>query len=374
MKFVIAPDSFKGSISAQSLCEKIEAGIKNVIPHADVVKVPLADGGEGTIENMVYATNGRLVSTKVYHPLFKRVRASYGILGDNKTVVIDVSQASGLTLLSDEEKNPLQASSFGTGQLIKHALNNGYRRFLIGLGGSATNDAGVGLLKALGMKFLGENNKEIADGGGNLSKLIDIDDSTFDNRIQESTFLVACDVKNTLCGNEGASAIFGPQKGATPEMVTHLDASLHHFATIVLKKKGIDLLTIEGGGAAGGIGAALVAFCQASLKSGINVVMKEVNFPDKIQDADYIFTGEGKLDKQTLSGKVIMGVSKEAKTLGVPVIALCGSLELNNEELKELGVLSAFSIMKEPCDLKTAVHHTEEWVLDVAERVTKLLI
>lgn len=374
MKIVIAPDSFKGALSAPELCASVEKGIRNVVPNAVAVSIPLADGGEGTMENMVHATNGTLITAEVMNPLSQNISASYGVLGDGETVVIEVAQASGLTLISEQERNPLVTTSFGTGQLIKDALDRGYRRFIVGLGGSATNDAGMGILRALGMEFYDQHGSPIPDGGGYLSDLKRINDTRLDRRIEESTFLVACDVTNPLCGKNGASAVFGPQKGATKEMIETLDANLNHFADVILKQKGTEIRKIKGGGAAGGIAAAFVSFLNAEIDSGIDIIMEEVGFEEKIRDADLIITGEGKLDHQTLSGKVIMGVGKAAKNRDIPVLALCGQLDLDQLGLRELGILSSFSIIQQPCTLNTAFQQTADWTTEIIENLLRVII
>ena len=374
MKIIIAPDSFKGSISAKDLCASIKQGIHRIVPTAEVMSIPLADGGEGTMANIVEATEGEIITTEVLNPLMKPLTASYGILGDNKTAVIEMAQASGLPLLTESERNPLVTTSYGTGQLITDALDKGYRRFIIGLGGSATNDAGMGILRALGMEFYDHNHNPLPEGGGFLSELNFIDETGFDSRIFDSEILIASDVTNPLCGEIGASAIFGPQKGATREMVQILDNALSHFGEIILKQKGVEVRSIPGGGAAGGIGAALVTFLDATIYSGIELIMKEVQFEQKTEQADLIFTGEGKLDHQTLSGKVIMGVSNMAKKHNIPVIALCGQLELDESALQQLGILSAFSIIKEPCTLETAFANTAEWTTDAVEKIMRMIV
>ncbi|MDQ0256818.1 glycerate kinase [Evansella vedderi] len=372
MKIVLAPDSFKGALSAKDICHSLEDGIKSIIPNAIVTSVPMADGGEGTMENMVLGTNGTFVKKEVTGPLKEKLSASYGILGDKETVVIEVAEASGLPLVPEEKRNPLLTTSYGTGELIKDALDKGFRRFIIGLGGSATNDAGVGILKALGMKFYNQKNELLDDGGGSLGELSYMDESQFDSRIKESTFLVACDVNNPLCGRNGASAVFGPQKGATEEMIEILDNNLNRFAEVVLEEKGKEIRQIPGGGAAGGIGASLVTFFGATLQSGIDLVMKEVEFEKHVAGANLIITGEGKLDSQTLSGKVIMGVTKVAKRREVPVIALCGQLDITRKEIDKLGLLGAFSIMKKPCDLEEAFHQTPIWTRDIIENIMSI--
>ncbi len=374
MKIVIAPDSFKGSLSASQLCRIISQSIHKIDSNIELISIPLADGGEGTMENMVHSTGGKEIRCNVLDPLNRPIPAKFGVLGNEETAMIEMAQASGLPLLLDSERNPLITTSYGTGQLIKHALDMGYRRFIIGLGGSATNDAGIGMLRALGMKFFNQHHKPIHDGGGSLAELAYIDDSGFDYRIKESTFLVASDVENPLCGENGASAVFGPQKGADYQMVKTLDENLHHFADIILKQKGIDILSIAGGGAAGGMGAALVTFMNATIGSGIETVMKEVHFAEKILNADLIITGEGKLDHQTLSGKVIKGVCRQAGLKGIPVIALCGQLDLKPYSIQELGLLAAFSIINKPCSLETAFSQSEEWVGDVIEHILRVFL
>lgn len=373
MKIVVAPDSFKGSISAQDICANVKKGIHLVLPEAEVIELPLADGGEGTMENMVYSSNGKKINVSVTGPLSVNVNAAYGVLGDGATVVIEMAQASGLPLIEESERNPLIATSFGTGELIRHALDKGYRKFIVGLGGSATNDAGTGMLKALGVKFYDESGQELEEGGLALGQLYRYDDSNLDPRIKESTFVIASDVRNKLCGPNGASAIFGPQKGATPEMVIQLDSALNQFAEVVLEQKGQDIRELEGGGAAGGMGVALISFLNAEVQSGIDVVMEKIRFQEIISDVDLIITGEGKLDLQTLEGKVISGVTKIANEKRIPVIALCGGLNLQTEKFKELGVLTAFSVVPGPCSLREAMNHTEEWILERTVSIMKLV-
>ncbi|WP_026566808.1 glycerate kinase [Bacillus sp. UNC41MFS5] len=373
MKVVIAPDSFKGSISAGDICFAIKEGILRVFPDAEIKAVPLADGGEGTLENMIYSSNGTLMRIKVKGPMGKEVIAAYGILGDGETVVVEMAQASGLPLVEPEERNPYIATSFGTGQLIKHALDAGYRRFIIGLGGSATNDCGTGMLTALGLKLFDKNGNILTEGGGFLSDLSFFDESGLDPRIVESNFTIASDVINKLCGKEGASVVFGPQKGASPEMVKHLDDALSHFADIVYKQKGVDIKRYPGGGAAGGMGAALIAFLGASVQSGVDVIMKEVDFDGQIIGADLIITGEGKLDAQTISGKVISGVSKIARKHQVPVIVICGGVEIEPTKFNELGILSAFSIVPGPCSLNESMKKSAAWITERTEAIIRII-
>ncbi|WP_392455173.1 glycerate kinase [Chryseomicrobium aureum] len=373
MNIIIAPDSFKGSASAINITKKISEGVTRVYPYACIKEIPLADGGEGTLENMVYSTRGKTISVEVHDPLMRKIRADYGILGDQETVIIEMAQASGLTLLSEEEKNPLLTSTFGTGELIRHALDKGYKKFVIGLGGSATNDGGMGLLKALGVKFYNSKGIELGDGGESLINLSHYDSSGLDNRLLDCSFTIACDVTNKLCGPNGASEVFGPQKGASLADIQILDLALNRYAEVVEKQQGINVKELTGGGAAGGLGAALMAFLNASVKSGIKVVMEYLNFEDVVKNSDLIITGEGKLDAQTLGGKVIKGVSDIGKKYNIPVIALCGEVELKPSKFDELGLLSAFPILPGPCSLNDAILNTLKWIPYKTEAVLRVL-
>lgn len=327
MKIVVSPDSFKGSLTAMEAAHEIAAGIKEVDSTIETVLLPVADGGEGTLEPLIMATNGHTVQVDVHDPIGRSIRVEYGVLGDGETCVIEMAKASGLTLLKDDEKNPLIASTFGTGELILHALDNGYKKFVVGIGGSATNDGGTGMLRALGMKFLNENGDEIAEGAGALAQLHKVDNTKFDKRISESHFIIACDVDNPFIGPNGATAIFGPQKGVTTELVDVLDQNLFHLANKIEDVTGIALHQKSSAGAAGGLGGAFLAFFPVSLKPGIEVVMEAIDFKAQIMDADFIITGEGKSDIQTLSGKAPIGIANVGKEIGVPVILLSGFIE-----------------------------------------------
>lgn len=327
MKIIVAPDSFKGSLSAIEAAQAMAAGISEYDPTIETVLLPAADGGEGTMQSLLGATNGKKVTFAVQDPLGREIQASFGVLGDNETCVVEIAEASGLTLLRENERNPLITSTYGTGELIRHALDAGFRKFIIGLGGSATNDAGTGMLQALGMKFLSKDGVELSPGGGALTELYEIDSSHFDKRIAKSSFIIACDVENPFVGTVGASAVFGPQKGATPEMVEHLDEGLTKFADVVNKQTGISLHCKKGAGAAGGAGGAFQAFFPAEMKQGIYVVLKAISFDTHIKDADLIITGEGKTDIQTLSGKTPFGIAKEAQKEGKPIILISGAID-----------------------------------------------
>ncbi|WP_090581363.1 glycerate kinase [Paenibacillus sp. OV219] len=373
MKIVIAPDSFKGSASARDLCDAIARGIRSVMPKAELVELPLADGGEGIMDNLVHATGGSRIEVVVSDPLGRTITAHYGVLGDGSTAVIEMAQASGLPLLQPEERQPLLTSTRGTGELIKHALDRGYRKFIVGLGGSATNDGGAGMLQALGLQLLDAAGQPLAVGGGALAQLGALDAAALDPRLAASQFTIACDVTNTLCGLEGASAVFGPQKGATPEMVAQLDAGLRRFAEQIQALRGIDVLSVPGGGAAGGMGAGLLGFMNASIRPGIDVVMEASGFAEAVKDADCIITGEGKLDEQTLAGKVAAGVCQAALPLDIPVIILCGTRSLPGEALRQLGKVSAFSIVPGPCSLEEAMAQTLSFAEACAAQIFALL-
>ncbi|MFF2753572.1 glycerate kinase [Psychrobacillus sp. NPDC058041] len=327
MKIIVSPDSFKGSLTATEAAQEISAGIKEIDSTIETLLLPVADGGEGTLEPLISATNGQTVYLDVHDPVGRKIRVEYGVLGDGETCVIEIAKASGLTLLKEHEKNPLVASTFGTGELITHALDNGYRKFVVGIGGSATNDGGTGMLQALGMKFRNEFGEEIAKGADALKDLVEIDLKNFDNRLLESHFIIACDVDNPFIGPTGATAIFGPQKGVTPDLVEKLDRNLLNLANKVESLTGISLHNQPGAGAAGGLGGAFLAFFPVELKPGIEVVMEAIDFHRQIIDADFIFTGEGKSDFQTLSGKAPIGIANAAKDQGIPVILISGFIE-----------------------------------------------
>lgn len=327
MKIILAPDSFKGSLSAIEAAESMAAGVRQADGEIEVVLLPVADGGEGTMEAMVTSTNGRVRHYLVEDPLGRSVRAGYGILDHKPVCMIELAEASGLTLLKQEGLDPLNASSFGTGQLIRHALDDGYREFIIGLGGSATNDGGAGILQALGARLLDAEGHELPKGGGHLDQLSEIDLASFDHRLAECFFTIACDVDNPFVGPRGASAVFGPQKGATPDLVQLLDRNLTHFANKIEAKTGVSLHDFTGAGAAGGAGGAFLAFFQSRLRTGIEVVLEALEFDQLIESADLILTGEGRSDSQTLSGKAPVGIAKEAKKRGIPVVLVSGGVD-----------------------------------------------
>ncbi|WP_350561031.1 glycerate kinase [Psychrobacter sp. CAL346-MNA-CIBAN-0220] len=326
MNILIAPDSFKESLEAIDVCHAIKSGFSEVFPNADYTLLPMADGGEGTSAVLSYVLNGRWKEVTVYDPLMRLITAKYLLLPD-ATAVIEIAEACGLHLLKLEERNPVITSSFGVGELIKDALHEGARRIIIGLGGSATNDAGVGMLTALGMALYDQQGEPLTQGGGQLACLQRIDNTAFNPNILNTVFEVACDVTNPLCGPLGASAIFGPQKGASPEQVEHLDKSLSHFATVCHQHGNEDYQDIAGAGAAGGLGYTLMTFCGAQLQSGFDTVAEAVGLSQHIANADLVITGEGKLDAQSSMGKVTGGISQRAQLSHTPVIAICGSVD-----------------------------------------------
>jgi len=374
MKIVIAPDSFKGSLSASEVAQSIENGIKKCDNNLIIEKVPMADGGEGIVESLVSCTRGKIVNIQVKGPLLEKVNAFYGILGDKDTAVIEMASASGLPLLTIEKRNPLLTTTYGTGELILDALDKGCRKFIIGLGGSATNDGGLGMLVSLGVKFLDESGKEIGVRAKDLKKLYKIDISEMDPRINESTFIVACDVDNPLCGSKGASYVFGPQKGATPEMVIELDNYLKRYAEIIKKDLKVEVANVKGAGAAGGMGAGILAFLNGTLQSGINIMIEKTNLEEKIKNADLVITGEGKIDYQTAYGKTPYGVAKLAKKYDVPVIAICGSLGEKFETLYEGYFDSIYSIMDKPMSLEEAMKNSQYLVENTAERIMRTIL
>lgn len=369
MKVVVAPDSFKGSLSSQEVSEAIKKGILLYDNNTSVTTVPMADGGEGTVEAIINNNNGEIIKLEVNDPLMRPVEGFYGKFDD--TAIIEMAAASGLPLLTEEEKNPLIASSYGTGQLIKDALDKGAKSIIMAIGGSATNDGGLGLLKALGVKFLDQNRKEIGEGGGSLSKLASIDASGLDSRIKDTSISVACDVDNPLCGLNGASHVFGPQKGATPEMILELDKNLENLAKVSTSAMSVDNQDIPGAGAAGGLGFALITFLNAELKKGIEIVIEETNLKDALKGADLVITGEGQIDFQTAFGKTPFGVAQAASEQNIPVIALCGQLGDRYEELFNKGFVSIYSISNKPMTLLESMNNTEQLLINQTENIMR---
>lgn len=374
LKIVIAPDSFKGSLSAKEVADCIGNGIRKVVKDAEFVKVPMADGGEGTVQSLVDATGGRIINVKVKGPLLKKVDAFYGILGNGDTAVIEMAAASGLPLISVEERNPMVTTTYGTGELIKHALDMGCRRIIIGIGGSATNDGGAGMAKALGVNFFDSEGNSIGYGGGALGNLAGIDVSGLDERIKECEIITACDVNNPLCGPMGASYVYGPQKGADEEMVKVLDKNLEHYGHVIEEQLGVSIIDYPGAGAAGGLGGGLLAFLNAKLKRGIDIVIDITRLEDKIRDADLVITAEGKIDYQTAFGKTPFGVAQLAKKYGIPVIAFAGSLGSGTDILYENGFNSIFSIIDKPMALEESIRDCDMLLENISERAMRAVL
>jgi glycerate 2-kinase len=344
MKILIAPDSMKDCLPAEEVAKNIEIGIRQVLPDADIKIIPMADGGEGTTRTLIAATKGKLIEAYAHDPLMRPVKVCFGMLGDGATAVVEVAAASGLELLKKEERNPWLTTSYGSGELIKSALDHGCRKILVGLGGSATNDAGTGIIQALGGKFLDHQGKEIEKGGGALSELSEIDLSGMDMRLTQSSILVACDVKILLCGESGTSIVYGAQKGADDEMRIRLDNNLRHFANIVRERFNLDISDMEGAGAAGGIGGGLKVLLKAVLKPGFSIVAGLTDLEEEIKKADMVITGEGRTDLQTLSGKVPYGVAQLGKKHQVPVFIISGSLLPGSEKLFHEGASKMISL------------------------------
>ena len=373
MKIVVAPDSFKGSLSALQAAEAIELGIGKVFPDANIKKIPMADGGEGTAQSLVDATGGQLLVEQVADPLGNEIEAEYGILGDRTTAVIEMAAASGLTLVPIDRRDPFVTTTYGTGQLIKAALNRGCRKLIIGIGGSATNDGGAGMAEALGAKLLTSNGKSISPGGWGLGALDTINLSDLDSRLGATATVVACDVDNPLTGKNGAAHVYGPQKGATPDMIETLDANLARFASIVKRDMGRSVGDIPGSGAAGGLGAGLIAFLNAELKSGVEIIIDAVQLEKQLEGASFVVTGEGEINFQTVFGKTPVGVAKLAKKLGIPVIAIAGSIADGADEVHKAGIDAIIDIVSTPMPLEKAVRNAFDLTVEAATRAARFI-
>ncbi|HEB2435242.1 TPA: glycerate kinase [Bacillus cereus] len=360
MKVVIASDSYKESLKAIEVCEAIERGFRAIFPNAKYVKIPIGDGGEGTVESLVDATGGRIISISVTGPLRESVQAFYGVSKDKKTAFIEMAAASGLQHVPVEKRNPLITTTKGTGELILHALNQGAEYIILGLGGSATNDGGAGMLAALGVRFINDKGEVIDPSGGTLHSIVAIDFSQMDPRLKGVKIEAACDVDNPLVGMQGASFVFGRQKGANVEMMKELDENLKHYANILKRYVSSDVSEIPGAGAAGGMGAAVISVLKGDLRRGIEIVLDYTNFDKHIEDADLIITGEGRIDEQTAYGKAPVGVAGRAKRFSVPVIAIGGSVSSDYSAVYEKGIDAVFSITTRPMTLEEAYRVAEE--------------
>ncbi len=373
MKIVVAPDSYKGSLTAKEVADCIENGIKKVDRNIEIVKVPMADGGEGTVQSLVDATAGEIINLRVKDPLMREIDSFYGILGDGKTAIIEMAAASGLPLLNKKERNPMKTTTYGTGQLIKDALDKGCRHIIIGLGGSATNDGGCGMVMALGGKFIDTKGECIQWGAENLDKIEKIDLSSMDTRIKECNVVAACDVRNPLVGPEGASYVFAKQKGADEKMTEELDEKLKHYGRLIEKEIGVEVLNYPGAGAAGGLGAGLLTFLDAEIVRGIDTVSEITKIEEYIKNSDLVITGEGMIDFQTAYGKTPFGVANIAKKYNVPVIAIAGGIGERAEELYDKGFNSIFSIVEKPMVLEEAICNADILLEKTAERIIRLI-
>ncbi len=370
MKVVVAPDSFKESLSAREVADAIATGLRRAAPECEIVTVPVADGGEGTVQAIVDATGGQIHQRQVTGPLGQPVQAGFGITGDGLTAVIEMAWASGLPLVPEKKRNPLYTNTFGTGELIREALKMGVERILIGIGGSATVDGGVGMAQALGVRFRCRDG-EVGFGGGELGRITSIDMSARDARLAGVTIEVACDVDNPLVGPTGAAVVYGPQKGATPEQVKVLDANLAHLAGIIEHDLGKRVAHLPGSGAAGGLGAGLVAFLDAKLRPGVEIVLETVRFDEKLAGAQLVITGEGKLDGQSVFGKTPVGVARAAKRRGVPVIALAAVLDSGYEAVYQVGIDACFAISDRPMTKEDSMRRAAELLAKTAENVMR---
>src|SRR6056297_353248 len=373
MKILVAPDSFKGSLTAMEVSENIKNGIHNYDSKIDIDLLPMADGGEGTVQSLVDATKGEIIKKKVTGPLGNRVEAFYGLLGDNKTAVIEMAAASGLPLVPEEKKNPSKTTTYGTGELIAAALDAGAQKIIIGIGGSATNDAGVGMAQALGAEILDKNGERINFGGGSLNQIEQIKLDNLDSRLENVEILTACDVDNPLYGKEGAAYVYAPQKGADPEMVEKLDQNLRHFNEIVIKELNKNTNEISGADAAGGLGAGLVAFLDAELKAGVKIILDLINFEERLGNVDLVITGEGMLDGQSINGKTPVGVSRSAAEKDIPVIAIAGTLGKGVEKVLDHGINSYFSIIDRPAELKEIIEKSPELLSNLSEQIIRTI-
>jgi glycerate kinase len=373
MKIVIAPQGFKGGISGLEAAEAIARGVIAAVPGAETVLAPVADGGDGTLNALVDATGGQVFTSTVTGPLSQPLEAQWGVMGDGRTAVIEMARASGLALVPQRHRNPKITTTLGTGEILKEALDKGFTRIIVGLGGSATNDGGTGMATALGVKFLDAEGRPLHPGGAALARLARIDVSGLHPKLGETSVIAATDVTNPLCGPQGASAIFGPQKGATEDVVRELDAALANFARIVVRDVGRDVAEQPGAGAAGGLGAGLMAFAGAQLQSGIDMICQVLDFDSNLEGADLVITGEGRADRSTIFNKAPVGVARHARAHGVPTVLLAGSLGPGYEELYDHGIASVMCIADRPMTFEQSLTRTGELLESAAERAMRLI-
>lgn len=374
-KIIVAPDSFKGSLTSIEVANAIEEGIKKVNPNCNIVKLPIADGGEGTMNTLVSALEGKKIKIKAHDPLMRPIEVEYGLVENGKIAIIEMATTSGLTLLNKEEQNPSTTTTFGVGEIIKDALKRGYLSFLIAIGGSATNDAGIGMLKALGFRFLDKNNKETNGTGISLQSINSIDELEVIPELKNAHFTIVCDVNNPFSGPNGAAYVYAPQKGANEQMVKELDKGMESLRKLIKKNKGVDLNTIPGSGAAGGLGGGCVAFLNAQLKPGIEVVLENVDFEKHLQNADLVITGEGKIDKQTAMGKAASGILDAASRKNIPIIAIGGAVD-ERDALVKRGFTSLFSITPGPISLEEAMlqKNTKRNITQTTQQIIRTIV
>ncbi|MBN2302091.1 MAG: glycerate kinase [Lentisphaerae bacterium] len=375
-KIIIAvvPDSFKGSMTALEAALCIERGLKRVLTNVVIRKIPMADGGDGTVQTVVDATGGKLLTRAVRNPTGRRVQAMFGVTGDGKTAVIEMATASGLVLLAPKERNPMITSTYGTGELIRHALDLGVRRILVGIGGSATNDGGMGMARALGIRFVDSCGRDLREGGGALKKLAKICPERLDDRIRKVSIDVACDVDNPLVGPRGAARVYGPQKGATPAMVRELDAGLRQMAKIIKRDLGKTILNVPGSGAAGGLGGGLMAFLGGRLKPGVSMVMDAINLKKRLKGCNLVITGEGRMDGQTAFGKAPAGVAAMADRLGISTIAISGCVGADVGKVNSIGIYAYFSALQEPIEETMLPRRGPAMLEDCAAQIARLMV
>jgi len=379
MKIVLAPDSFKGSMTALEVCQALREGAARVVPNAEFVLVPMADGGEGTTEALVAATNGQMRSIQATGPLPSdrpKVPGKFGLIEGGRTAVMEMACVSGLPLVPPAKRNPLCTTTYGTGELLRAAFDGGAKHIIIGIGGSATTDLGTGMAQALGVRFLGNDGREISEPmtGGLLAEVTRVDLSGLHPAAKECRIEVACDVDNPLLGPRGCAAVYGPQKGATPQIVAQLEAHLTHAIAIVEKAVGRPVRDVPGAGAAGGLGAGLMAFLGAELRPGIRIVLEASRLAEKVRGAALVLTGEGQIDSQTAYGKTVSGVARTAQGAGVPVVAIVGGIGSGVENLYEIGVTSMFTLVPGPVSLEVAMAKGQGMLADTAERVLRLFV
>jgi glycerate kinase len=373
VKIVIAPQAFKGSLSALNVATAVQKGVRRIFPDAQILTCPVADGGDGTLETLVESSGGKIMETNVEDPTGKPIVAQWGAMGDGNTAVIEMARTSGLALLTLEERDPLNATTYGLGEIIVSALNKGFRKFIVGIGGSATNDAGAGMAQALGIKLMDREGRNLVFGGAALQNLSVIDTSSIDQRVLESNFQIACDVNNPLTGPEGASAVYGPQKGATEENVRQLDSALGVFAEVAKRDLGKDISNLEGAGAAGGLGAGMIAFVEGHLRAGVDIVLDTVNLAEKLESADLVITGEGSIDFQTVYNKAPIGVARMAKARGIPTIGISGMLGENYQIVHNHGIDAVLSIANGPISLEESLQNAPSLISEAVEESLRLI-